>query len=102
VVARGGTLEYFADGRAPNGPLSAGTAAKPLELPVAAPLLPLVAASEPAAVHRDARGRRLWWLWTSLAAVGAAGAGVGLYYALRPQPATTADAVFDFTLNGVR
>jgi hypothetical protein len=28
--------------------------------------------------------------------MAAAGAGVGLYFALRPQPVTTADAVFDF------
>jgi hypothetical protein len=95
AVGRGGTLEYFADGRAPNGPLQAGSAARPLELPVAGPLLPLVASNDGA--HAEAHGgRKLWWLWTSIAAIGAAGAGVGLYFALRPQPAATTDAVFDF------
>lgn len=94
TVARGGTLEYWADGRAPNGALQAGSAARPLELPVGEALLPLVAAD--GAAHDRPRGRRLAWLWASLGAVGAAGLGVGLYFALRPQPTTTTDAVFDF------
>jgi len=98
AVERTGALQYFADGRAPNGPLSAGSEDKPLELPVAVgPTLTLAADALPAA-PRARRRRKLWWLWTTLA-VGAAGAGVGLYFALRPQPPATADAVFDF---GVR
>jgi hypothetical protein len=97
-VEQQGTLEYFADGRAPNGVLHAGSAERPLELPVTiGPTLALVG-DAPAALRTD-RGRKLWWLWTSLAAVGAAGAGVGLYFALRPQPASTADAVFDFQVH---
>jgi hypothetical protein len=98
-VERTGALDYFADGRAPNGPLSAGSAVEPLELPVGVgPSLPLVGdASLPTA--QPHRGRKLTWLWVSLAAVGAAGAGVGLYFALRPQPPPTADAVFDFQVH---
>ncbi len=92
--ARTGTLEYWADGRAPNGVLQAGSAARPLELPVARGALPLVARADDA--HAGSRGRRLWWLWTGLGVVGAAGLGVGLYFALRPQPSPTADAVFSF------
>ena len=38
---------------------------------------------------RKVAARRLWWLWTGIAAVGAAGVGVGLYFALRA--ATVAD-----------
>jgi len=98
-VEQAGALEYFADGRAPNGPLQAGSAAQPLELPVGAgPQLVLVG-DAPARADRPSKARKLWWLWTGLAAVGAAGAGVGLYFALRPQPSSTADAVFDFQVH---
>lgn len=92
AVGRGGTLEYWADGRAPNGPLQAGSAAQPLEMPLARTRLALVS-DEPRA---EPRRHKLTWLWASVGAVGAAGLGVGLYFALRPQPAATADAVFDF------
>ena len=95
-VEQSGGLEYFADGRAPNGPLAAGSAAQPLELPVSVgPKLSLTGDHG----DRPSTGRRLWWLWTGLAVVGAAGAGVGLYFALRPQPSPTADAVFDFQVH---
>jgi hypothetical protein len=96
-VEQTGTLEYFADGRAPNGPLAAGAAQQPLELPVAVgPKVSLSARDQPSSSFR---AKKLWWLWTGLAAVGAAGAGVGLYFALRPQPSPTADAVFDFQVH---
>ena len=96
-VERTGTLEYFADGRAPGGPLQAGSAERPLELPVATgPSVALV--GDVPGAPRESKGRKLWWLWTGLAAVGAAGAGVGLYFALRPQPATV-DATFDFQVH---
>jgi len=100
-VERTGALDYYADGRAPNGALSAGSAAEPLELPVGVgPALALVGdAALPPATTQPRRGRKLAWLWVSLAAVGAAGAGVGLYFALRPQPSPTADAVFDFQVH---
>jgi hypothetical protein len=98
-VEHTGALEYWADARAPAGGLQAGTADAPLELPIAvgprqrgAALLPT--GDEPQ--RRRSRGARLWWLWTSIGAVATAGLGVGLYYALRPQPASTADAVFGF------
>ena len=99
-VERTGALEYFADGRAPNGALPAGSAR---------------AAARAAGRHRadavarrrrvawrtgaTSKARKLWWLWTGLAVVGAAGAGVGLYFALRPQPSPTANAVFDFQVH---
>jgi len=98
-VERAGTLEYFAEARAPGGPLQAGSPAQPLELPVAVGPQLLLVGDAPAHVDRPSRARRLWWLWTGLAAVGAAGAGVGLYFALRPQPSPTADAVFDFQVH---
>jgi hypothetical protein len=98
-VERAGALEYFADGRAPNGALQAGSAERPLELPVSTgPKLTLVAAAA-AEPRRASTGKRLWWLWTGIGAVAAAGAGVGLYFALRPQPAATADAIFDFQVH---
>ena len=78
----------------PNGALQAGSADKPLELPdVVGPRLSLIGGG---VTPERSRGRRLWWLWTSIGAVGAAGLGVGLYFALRPQTQATADAVFDF------
>lgn len=100
-VERTGALDYFAEGRAPNGPLSAGSAQQPLELPVGvAPSLALVGdAPAPAMTPSSKRNRKLAWLWVSLAAVSAAGAGVGLYFALRPPSSPTADAVFDFQVH---
>jgi hypothetical protein len=98
-VERAGTLEYLADGRAPNGVLQAGSVERPLELPVSTgPALALVGGAE-STRNRTPAGKRLWWLWTGLGAVGAAGLGVGLYFALRPQPTPTADAVFDFQVH---
>jgi hypothetical protein len=99
AVDRSGALEYFADGRAPNGVLQAGSAERPLELPVTVgPRVSLVG-DVPVTAERAKKARKLWWLWTGIAAVGAAGAGVGLYFALRPQPSATADAVFDFQVH---
>ncbi len=95
TVDHAGALEYYAEGRAASGALSAGTASEPLELPVAFETRhDLVAVGPPP----PSRGRRLWWLWTGLGAVGAAGLGVGLYFALRPQ-SSTANAVFDFQVH---
>jgi hypothetical protein len=99
AVDRAGALEYYADGRAAGGALAAGSADKPLELPdVAGPRLGLVGGGS-ADGARPSRGRRLWWVWTGIGALGAAGLGVGLYFALRPQPSPTADAVFDFQVH---
>ena len=99
-IDRAGTLEYFAEGRAPAGALAAGSAARPLELPIADAGRAAATGANLVAVRDDgprrSTARRLWWLWTGLGAVAAAGAGVGLYFALRPQPAGTADAVLDF------
>ncbi|HEY2745210.1 MAG TPA: hypothetical protein VGL86_11325, partial [Polyangia bacterium] len=73
TLERAGALEYWAEGRAAAGALSAGSAAAPLELPVvSAPRLALVAAGPPP----PSRARRLWWVWTGIGAVGAAGLGV--------------------------
>lgn len=96
-VERSGTLEYWADARAPAGAVQAGSAAQPLELPVAVGARhQLVSARADELPARRSRSARLWWLWTGLGAVATAGLGVGLYYALRPQPTGTADAVFGF------
>lgn len=89
-IDRGGTLEYFAEGRAPAGALSSGSPERPLELPIAGAARTADCAARPSA------GRRLWWVWTTVGVVAAAGAGVGLYFALRPAPTGTADAVLDF------
>ena len=56
-VEQTGTLEYFADGRAPGGVLQAGAAEQPLELPVAVgPTLSLAAGA--AAAGRGAPGEQ--------------------------------------------
>ncbi|HXU74409.1 MAG TPA: hypothetical protein VN947_34180 [Polyangia bacterium] len=94
TVEHSGALEYYAEGRAPGGALAAGSATQPLELPVVVGAT-LSLATEP---PPPSRARKLWWLWTGIGAVGAAGLGVGLYFALRPQP-STADAVFDFQVH---
>lgn len=93
-VDRAGTLEYFAESRSPSGAAQVGTREHPLELPVTAPQVRQIAA---APVARPSLARK-WWLWTTLGAVTAAGVGVGLYFALRPTPPSTADAVLDFGL----
>jgi hypothetical protein len=93
---RGGALEYWAEARAPLGALSAGSAAKPLELPVVLSAVDAAALTPAPADERSrSRGARLWWLWTSIGVVAAAGVGVGLYFALRPTH-QTADAVLGF------
>ncbi len=91
TLDRNGSLEYYAEARAPGGLALAGSPARPLELPIAGvPIPPPV----------DKRPRRnwakAWWLWTAVGAVAAAGLGVGLYFALRPNPPSTADAVLSF------
>jgi hypothetical protein len=95
-LQRGGTLEYWAEMRAPDGMASAGTRERPLELPVTAPVFAVESAPAPVAPPRKDSIAKKWWLWASLGAISAAGLGVGLYFALRPQPAATADAVLDF------
>jgi len=98
AVDHAGTLEFYAEARAPEGLALAGSREHPLVLPVAAPSAapPLVAANDG---KRNRPLVRAWWLWTTVGAVASAGLGVGLYFALRPQPRGTADAVLDF---GVR
>jgi hypothetical protein len=96
AVEQGGTLEYWAEIRTPTGLALAGTRERPLTLPVVArPPSPAVAVASPPARPRTPIVRS-WWLWTAVGAVAAAGLGVGLYFALRPQPTSTADAVLDF------
>jgi hypothetical protein len=90
TVARGGTMEYWAEIRAPGGAATAGSREKPLELAVTAP-----PAEAPVAVKRDSIATK-WWLWTTLGVVSATGLGVGLYFALRPTSNDSADAVLDF------
>lgn len=89
-VERTGSLEYWADGRAATGAMQAGSAERPLELPVS--VGPRLAAGR----SDRSRGAKLWWVWTGVGVVAAAGVGVGLYFALRPAPQPTADALFDF------
>ena len=50
----------------------------------------------PAASRPPSKARKLWWLWTAIGATAAAGAGVGLYFGLRPTTAGTADAALSF------
>lgn len=100
---RGGTVEYFAEARGPAGVAQVGSPERPLELPVMAPQAPLVTAPpSPSTVSlvgarapRRTPVARAWWLWTTVSVLAATGAGVGLYFALRP-PGGTADAVLDF------
>jgi hypothetical protein len=96
TVEHGGNLEFWAEARAPEGMALAGSREHPLVLPVAAPSAP-----PPVAAAPDGKKKplvRAWWLWTTVGAVASAGLGVGLYFALRPQPRGTADAVLDFGL----
>lgn len=93
-LSRGGTLEYYAETRAPEGLAQAGSPEKPLELP--AVVGPTIGPMKEAPPSRKDSIVRKWWLWTSVAAVTSVALGVGLYYGLRPPPAGTADAVLDF------
>jgi hypothetical protein len=90
--ARAGTLEYWAEARAPEGAARAGTQDKPLEVPAVAPVAVVATAAPP----RKESIARKWWLWTSVAAVTSVTLGVGLYYGLRAPTPSTADAVLDF------
>ena len=95
-VDRTGTLEYWAEARAPLGALAAGSPAAPLELPIVlSPAEVAALASVPVRDGRRSRAARLWPLWTALGVAAAAGLGVGLYFALRPTH-QTADAVLGF------
>lgn len=103
-VTHEGTLEYFAIGQAPSGPLAAGSAAEPLELPVTRDLAVSLRADLllPRGDDRErspSKARRLWWVWTGVSALAAAGAGVGLYFALRPAPSGTAEATLSFQVH---
>jgi hypothetical protein len=74
-LARAGTLEYWAEARGPSGIAQAGSAAHPLEVPVAS--------AAPAEQGRAPLWRR-WWLWTAVgAATAGLGVGLGLYLGLR-------------------
>jgi len=106
AIDRDGALEYWAEARGPQGLAQAASAARPLELPVtgyapsAPSVRPLTAvalapslALPPAPPARPEKSvARAWWLWTTVGAVVAAGAGVGLYFALRPGASGTSDA----------
>jgi len=85
-IDRNGTLEYFAEARGPQGLALAASEQRPLELPVT---------GYQAAATKRRSIARAWWLWTAVGAVAVAGAGVGLYFGLRPSSGT-ADAVLDF------
>jgi tetratricopeptide (TPR) repeat protein len=99
AVERAGTLEFYAEARAPEGMAVAGSREHPLVLPVAEPSAPPPSlTTTTAADHKKRPLVRAWWLWTTVGAVASAGLGVGLYFALRPQPHGTADAVLDFGL----
>jgi hypothetical protein len=91
--SRGGTLEYWAETRAPDGTAAAGSKDKPLEVPAVVPVT--LAPTGAAPVTRQPIVRQ-WWLWTSVAAVTSVALGVGLYYGLRAPSTSTADAVLDF------
>jgi hypothetical protein len=98
-VERDGTLEYWAEVRAPGGAALAGSKDKPLELPV-------TGAAEAAAIAK-ARGVPLeppqqpkrWWpvaLGVGLVFVGAGlGVGLGLGLGLKSTP-PTGDAILSF------
>ena len=97
TVERGGTIEYYAEARSPTGLAQAGTRERPLELPVKSGAVIGHAAAALVAAPPDKQPiAKKWWLWTAVGAVAAAGVGVGLYFALRPTPSNTADAVLDF------
>jgi hypothetical protein len=94
ALERNGTIEYWAESRAPGGYAQTGSAERPLELPVAGVAALLAAA--PAARREQRSVLKSWWLWSAVGAVAVTGLGVGLYFALRPAPLRTADAVLDF------
>jgi hypothetical protein len=95
AIDRNGTIEYWAEMRAPGGYAQTGSAEKPLELPVAGVDASLLA-QVPAPPARKKSVLTSWWLWTTVGAVAVTGLGVGLYFALRPTPSPTADAVLNF------
>lgn len=95
ALDRNGTVEYWAELRAPGGYAQTGRAERPLELPVAG-VDPLLLLAAPIAKEKKKGPLQSWWLWTSVGAAAAAGLGVGLYFALRPTSQPTADAVLDF------
>jgi hypothetical protein len=108
-IDRQGTLEYWAEARGPQGLARSATAERPLELPMTGEQAVPAAPSEharnlpsvmPAPLTAPAPKRKsvasAWWLWTTVGAVVATAAGVGLYFGLRPQTGGTADAVLDF------
>jgi hypothetical protein len=74
-VERKGTIEYFAEALAPAGSMRVASATAPLELPVAL--------STPSSRPALGIGRRLWWVWSTVAAVAAGGLATGLYFGLR-------------------
>jgi hypothetical protein len=90
-LSHGGTLEYYAETRAPEGVAQAGSKEKPMEVPAVS-----VAPAPATAAPRNDSVARKWWLWTSVAAVTSVALGVGLYYGLRAPSTSTADAVLDF------
>ncbi|HZS40639.1 MAG TPA: hypothetical protein VFF06_27590 [Polyangia bacterium] len=94
ALERNGTVEYWAELRAPGGYAQTGSAERPLELPVSGvdPLLLITPVARP----EKKSVLKSWWLWSTVGAVAVTGLGVGLYFALRPNPSPTADAVLDF------
>src|SRR5438270_69833 len=81
ALDRNGTVEYWAELRAPGGYAQTGSAERPLELPIGG--VPFALAAAPAREHKRSV-LTSWWLWTAVGAVAATGLGVGLYFALRP------------------
>ena len=75
--AKGGVLEYYADALSANGPLRAGSAEHPIELPIAA--ADVAGRSKPSASRGTSK---LVWLAVPLGIVVGAGLGLGLYYGL--------------------
>jgi hypothetical protein len=88
-IDRNGTLEYYAEARGPQGLAQAASEQRPLELPV-------TGYHAPGQEREKKPLAKAWWLWTSVGAVALAGAGVGLYFALRPSSSATGDAVLAF------
>jgi hypothetical protein len=101
-IDRNGTLEYFAEVRGPQGPAQAASKERPLELPITgyarkeATVVVPPPAPPPVKTQEKKSIVGAWWFWTPLAVVVAAGAGVGLYFGLRPTTGGTGDAVLDF------
>ena len=100
AVDRAGALEYCAEARAPGGALAGGLGgASRSSCPTwSGRGSRSSAAAAPTAARRRAAGG-CGGCGRASARVGAAGLGVGLYFALRPQPSPTADAVFDFQVH---